>query len=1591
MEYLEINRIVLEAMERTTDIAPEQNLLEEGLTSIQTMKIISHLREQGVRLRFSQLMKHPTLRKWQELAAKQDVGQAAKPLEAVVLNRRFALTDVQYAYMVGREDDQVLGGISCHAYLEFAGTGLAVERMHMAWTVLLKHHPMLRACFHEDGTQEIVDAPFSLEMPIHDFRDCSEGESEYRLAAVRDELSHRKLDIKSGQVTGLQVSLLPGGRHVVHFDLELLVADVKSLQILLRDLGRVYCGEELDCESSKWNFQKYLDVSARLNAGKREVDKRYWEGRLVDFPLSYPIPVAKNPDAIRTPAFMRRIIRFDRGQRDGLQAFARRNNTTEAILLLTAYVMTIERWSEQSHFMINIPLFNRNLEFEGVEDAVADFTSLLLLEIDARRIRTEQNGGFEDMLSLIKDQFYKDMEHTAYSGVEVQRDLAKKVGEQCNIAPLVFACNLGMPLTDQRFEDNIGTFSYMISQTPQIWLDFQSYEDHGGLMLTWDSIDELFCDGMIDDMHEAFHHNLLWLISRTENRAAQYQDVCKREFDHGLLQAADADKQCLHSVFANMARQYPDNIAIVDSGDDREYTYREISRYAKVIAGNIARCTQEKTNIPIAVSLEKGMAQIAAVLGILFSGNCYVPVATEQPLERRNGIQEKIGIDYVISRDSYAMEWQAGSTVIDIDMLMAGAVPDTLPVVVPEDTAYIIMTSGSTGEPKGVEIAHGSAWNTIADINDKYGVGAGDRTLAISGLDFDLSVYDIFGLLAAGGAIVTIPSEENKNAAYWLEMVEKQRVTIWNTVPILFDMFMVSAQAFEKENLPLRVILLSGDWINLDTPRQAKQVAPGSRLIALGGATEGSIWSNYYEVKLPIPGEWNSIPYGRPLKHQAYRIVDAKGRDCPDWVKGELWIGGVGVAKGYKGDDLLTQAKFPEYEGMRWYRTGDLGRFWNDRNIEFLGRQDSQVKIRGHRIEIGEIEAALSDIPLVREAVVAAPERVSRKKYLVGFIIAAKRGIDEAAGKEEIIAALERKIPHYMIPMTYYFLDELPLNRNGKVDRKRLCAMALERDMVNTGSDGSSETEVQIRDIWRDVFGLPDLNIRDNYFQLGGDSLTATRIITRMKEQLGLEVSIASLFGNPTIEQLAKMVQKPAGGTDRMTQLPEMREGHSDVAYPLTDIQYAYWVGRQNVFALGMVSSHTYYELSSEDLDLGRLEAAWNTMVRTHDVLRAVVANDGMSQTVIQEVAYYQFAISDFRQDGQAVKWKGLCKIRSEMEEQVLDVSRWPVFDIRASLLAGGQTIVHLSFDNIVLDAGSIMKLLYDWTCLYRDDSRMVAENPAEGEMPVSFADYVYYLQDLEKTLVYERSQTYWQRRLPDFPELLRPSVRKPAEALEMQRFGRLSAKIEKDNWVRIKQIAGRYSVTPSMLLLTAYAQILGGQVERQRFSIVLTLLNRLPVHRQINKILGDFTSTMLLDITLDDSRSYVDNVSAVQTRFTEDMQHRYYSGVRFQRELHKQNATAWNNEMPVVFTSTLGLDNHSGELFGEIAYHITQTPQVWLDYQVQEVDGELICNWDYVEEMFEPDAIGVMFEQYMKNIWILEQEESWLSIKNACFVEGEL
>ncbi|HSN85880.1 MAG TPA: amino acid adenylation domain-containing protein, partial [Thermoanaerobaculia bacterium] len=448
------------------------------------------------------------------------------------------------------------------------------------------------------------------------------------------------------------------------------------------------------------------------------------------------------------------------------------------------------------------------------------------------------------------------------------------------------------------------------------------------------------------------------------------------------------------------------------------------------------------------------------------------------------------------------------------------------PISSPDDLAYIIFTSGSTGTPKGVMVRHRPVVNLLRWAHRTFAFSPADRVLFVTSLSFDLSVFDVFGLLGAGGSIRIATEEEIRDPERLLAALAEEPITFWDSAPAALEQTVPFLDGMDPQARPaLRLVFLSGDWIPVTLPDRIRSRFPAAWVVSLGGATEATVWSNVFPVEEVAPS-WTSIPYGRPIDNARYHVLDTGMAPCPVGIPGDLFIGGDCLADGYAREPELTADKFiPDpwavTPGSRLYRTGDRARYRPDGNLEFLGRRDHQVKIRGFRIELGEIEAALSTLAGVQEAVVVVREDRTGDRRLVAYVVG-------PATVEDLRPPLRERLPDYMVPAVFVKLAALPLTPNGKVDRKALLSREAAPEQQRP-EDGylAPRTPVEeiLAGIWAELLGLERVGTADHFFDLGGHSLLATQVISRVREAFGVEIPLRDLFEAATLDSFAARVE----------------------------------------------------------------------------------------------------------------------------------------------------------------------------------------------------------------------------------------------------------------------------------------------------------------------------------------------------------------------------------------------------------------------------------------------------------------------------------
>ena len=1202
------------------DLGVHDHFFELGGQSILAAELCRRISESlGIELSLTTLFDHPTVALLASAIRAMAPGQGRVPAGLPQLvpapeerHQPFPLTELQEAYWIGRSPELVLGNVATHVYAEHEVGALELPRLEEAWRRVVARHEMLRAIVLRDGTQRILPQvpPYSID--VTDLRGRPAAEAEQRLLAIRAELSHQLLPPDRWPLFDLRATRLPGGSTRLHLSVDLLMVDLRSAEILLRELALFYQANDAPLPPLEVSFRDYVLAMERAQGAPRmQRAREYWMGRLADLPGGPDLPLSRSPEAVARPRFARRSARLDPAAAARLQRRASRAGLTVSTTLLRAFAEVLAAWSRTPRFTISVTLFHRLPIHPQVNDLVGDFTSLTLLVVDLSSRRP-----FEVAARETQRQLWRDLDHQLFGGVRVIRERARTHGPAS--MPVAFTSAPGMRGEDAAPARRLlGDPVFMVSQTSQIWLDHQARWVDGALDLSWDAVEELFPPGMLDAMFQAYQ-GLVWRLAGPDADQAWAQPA-RELVPSGQLEArrranataGDVQQGLLQDGFWRWAVEQPERTAVM--APDRIVSYRELGSAAASIAARLRDRGVQRDDL-VAVVMDRGWEQVAAVLGILGAGAAYLPVDASLPEERRAHLlergQAKLALTQPWLRKSLA--WPEGLSTLPVtegDLHVPAEAPPS--PAGPQDLAYVIFTSGSTGRPKGVMVEHRAALNTIADVNQRFRVGPEDRVLALSSLSFDLSVWDVFGVLEAGGAVVVPDREQAKDAGHWLDLVERARVTVWNTVPALMELLVEQAEA-HRRRLPeaLRLVMLSGDWIPLSLPERIRALG-SPEVVSLGGATEAAIWSVLHRIDRIDPA-WRSVPYGKPMRNQTLHVLGPGLEPRPELVPGELYIGGASLARGYWRDEERTRERFVTHPrtGERLYRTGDLARYLPGGDLELLGRQDLQVKVQGHRIELGEVEAVLRQYRGV-QGVVAAAVGAGQARRLVAWVVPSAPGA--APTVDELRKYAETQLPAYMVPSAVVLMSRFPLSSNGKVDRSALPAPGV-TGHAGSGGPPQGRTEAEIAGLFRALFEREEVDRDDHFFELGGNSILASRLAMRLRDHFRIDFPIRLVFIRPTVAGLAAEVERALRGEEESRSQLDLRvEAELDPEIvpgpppPARKLGAVFLTG-----ATGFIGSHLLAEL------LARTEARVVCLVRAENDLEASARlQDAMARNLL--------------------------------------------------------------------------------------------------------------------------------------------------------------------------------------------------------------------------------------------------------------------------------------------------------------------------------------------------------------------------------------
>ena len=1327
---------------------------------------------------------------------------------------------------------------------------LDLGALRRSFDTLLARHEALRSVFDTvAGQPQLRLLPASTSLPLVEQELPGLEPQALELARLGEEEVKTPFNLAQGPLIRARLVRLGPEDHVLMLTQHHIVSDGWSIGVLTRELSALYQAFRAGLDNPLAPLPvQYPDYAAWqrqwLNGERLQRQADFWRAALsgmpprLDLPTDHPRPQRQDFAAALVP------FALDASTTDAVKRLSQRNGTTLFMTLMAAWAAVLARLSGQDEVVIGTPTANRGrAETHGM---IGLFVNTLALPV-----RLSDEPSLRAILAQVRSVALAAQDHQdlpfeqVVELVQPQRNL--------NHSP-IFQVMFNWHNNDVRLPDfgaldvepAFGSFDFV-----KFDLELSLSEYEGQVVGNLKYATSLFEAATIE-RHAGYLQTMLQaMLADSEQPLAQVDLVGPAErqlqvYTWNDTQAPFPQERCVHALFEEQAEKTPHAVALVSG--DQAFSYDELNIKANRLAHHLIALGAGVED-RIGLCLERSAEMVVGLLAVLKAGAAYVPLDPGLPSARlAQMVQDaapvavlsdaagRVGLDAVALR---------GCALVDVQDAQAWAVQASenphVPGLSASSMANVIFTSGSTGMPKGVMTEHRPLVNRFTWIQQGFApLDPDDVVLQKTPFSFDVAGWEFFWPLLNGATLVMAPPQAHKDPARLVELIVRHRVTTIHFVPSMLGVFL-SAGGLERCT-SLRQMFCSGEALPTAYVQRTAQKLPTVQMYNLYGPTEAAIEVIAWRCPPDLTGP---VLIGRPVANVAAYVLDGLGRPVPLGTRGELHIGGVAVARGYMNRPELTAERFVRDPfradpGARLYRTGDLVRYLADGQIEYLGRNDHQVKVRGFRIELGEIEARLAAHPQVREAVVLALD-VGLETRLVGYVVPAAEEVDTTALRAHLAAAL----PDYMVPAALIAIPAVPLNLNGKLDRKALPmpdASAYARDSYEAPE---GDVEQVLATLWQDLLRVEQVGRHDDFFQLGGHSLLAVRLVAQVRQTLGVELSIATVFAQPSVATLAQAVRVAAGTQGVLTSAP-IAAVSRDLPLPLSFAQQRLWFLAQ----WEGVSASYHIPLAVRllgTLDRPALRRALDTLIARHESLRTVfTVLGGMPQAGLLPPTLGFDLREDHLQD--AVDAAAQLDQLAEAEMRApFDLARGPLIRGRLVRLGVQEHVLMLTQHHIVSDGWSIGVLARELSALYRAFSEG-RDDPLEA-LAIQYPDYAGWQRQWLSGERLERQSAYWREALAGAPVLLALPTDRPRPV--QQSFASASVPLELDAGLTdaLRRLGRRHGTTLFMTLLAAWAAVLSRLSGQDEVVIGTPTANR--GRPETEGLIGLFINTLALPVSL--------------------------------------------------------------------------------------------------------------------------------------------
>jgi|GEM_PF-306729 amino acid adenylation domain-containing protein len=1479
--------------------------------------------------------------------------------------------------------------------------GLDTEAVKKAINKIIDRHEALRTVFKErpSGPVQVIVPELKIEIPVIDLEPLPSDsrESEIRRHAI--EAARRPFNLSRGPLIRASLLAVGGEDNVLLITIHHIVTDGWSAKIFMHEFAALYKAIKNGAPSPLSGLKiQYADYAMwqrqQLTKDKLDTQLSYWKKQLHNAPTITELPTDYKRPALQTYGGHTVTFRIDHPVTARLKDLCRRYDVTLFMSLQAAFAVLLHRYTGQDDIMMGTPVANRN--HEDIEPLIGFFVNTLVL-----RTGLSGNPKFTELLAQTKRTTIN-----AYGNEDIPFDrLIEELGPERSLSyhPLIQVMFDMIPFTfdDFRLPGADMTRLEVGHNVSKFDLTVLLEETATGLKVYLEYNKALFSPETISRMTNHFKTLVEGIVEDPHKRISELPILTQSEREEILIAFNDTatdyprDKT-ITRLFEEQVENTPDNVAIVFFGQRTEHpdgladsgyidnpdtlTYKALNARANQLARYL-QTLGVGPQVMVGMNVERSAWMIIGLLGILKAGGVYVGIDPDYPSERIGLMVEDTGMKVLITEERFVStlpEINAHILAIDrnSDIFEDGSgnrihTKNVKNTATADNLAYISYTSGSTGTPKGVCIPHRGVVRLVKRTN-YIEFCKNDVWLQFAPLPFDGSTLEIWGCLLNGGKLIIMPphtpSLEELGA-----VISKHKVT---TMFLTTGLFNLMADSQLDSLRSVRKLITGGDAISVSHAKKVLRALPECTLLNAYGPTENTALTTYYEMNndTPIDG---SIPIGRPISNTEVYILDHYCQPCPIGVFGEIYTGGAGLAAGYHKRPELTDSAFIPHPfsnraGARLYKTGDMARFRPCGNIEFLGRRDFQVKLRGFRVELGEIEATLKKHPAIRDSVVIAGKNDSGDKQIVAYILPR---LPENADESGLRDYLKERLPGYMVPSLFVTMEAFPLNSNGKIDLKALPGP--ERSAVQglyaTPSNPGEET---MASLWATVLNVSRIGIHDNFFDLGGHSLLATQIVSRVREAFGVEIPVRRVFEHPTIAELTGCVSSRGHEMNRPV-MPPVKPVSRDKDPRLSFSQQRLW------FLDKFEDKRATYNIPLAlrvcgGLDIDAAERALNEIIRRHEVLRTVFKgqNDDASDTELtgdtslpsqhimetHAVRISQVAF-DTLPECKEEREAEMRRLATEEWERPFDLSSGPLIRVRILEAGDGEHVLLITMHHIITDGWSMEIFWKEFTVFYEAFSEgAVATLPP---LDIQYADFAEWQRQWLSDDTIEDQLSYWKDALRGAPALANLPTDLPRPAIQTFRGETVSFNIDKDMTDRLRKFSSRHGVTLFMTLEAAFGTLLYRYRNTDDILIGSPIASR--NHKDIESLIGFFVNTLVLRHDMSSNPPFIELLDCVKQTTLDAYAHQDIPFERLVEELRPERSLSHHPLFQVLFElhavslEDFAIPGLSVEPY-ETDYRVSKFD---LTLSIEEICTGLSASFEYNTDLFLPGTIKKMAERY--------------------------